>query len=38
MRRAIACFTLLASTAYAVNTGEITLRGYTPEHATAEMQ
>ncbi len=38
MRRAIACFTLLASTAYAVNTGEVTLRGYTPEHATAEMQ
>jgi len=38
MRRAIACFTLLASTAYAVSAGEITLRGYTPEHATAEMQ
>src|SRR5215469_1793969 len=38
MRRAIACFTLLASTAYAVNTGEITLRGYTSEHATAEVQ
>ena len=38
MRRAIACFTLLASTAYAVNTGEVTLRGYTPEHATAEVQ
>ena len=38
MRRAIACFTLLASTAYAVNTGEITLRGYTPEHAAAEVQ
>ncbi|MCU1250413.1 MAG: Glutamate carboxypeptidase [Edaphobacter sp.] len=38
MRRAIACFTLLASTAYAVNTGEVTLRGYTPEHTAAEMQ
>jgi N-acetylated-alpha-linked acidic dipeptidase len=38
MRRAIACFTLLASTAYAVNTGEVTLRGYTTEHATAEVQ
>ncbi|HEY6768028.1 MAG TPA: folate hydrolase, partial [Candidatus Sulfotelmatobacter sp.] len=38
MRRAIACFTLLASTAYAVNSGEVTLRGYTPEHAAAEMQ
>ncbi|MDQ1453927.1 MAG: N-acetylated-alpha-linked acidic dipeptidase, partial [Acidobacteriaceae bacterium] len=38
MRRAIACFTLLASTAYAVNTGDVTLRGYTPEHAAAEMQ
>ena len=38
MRRAIACLTLLASTAYAVNTGEVTLRGYTPEHAAAEVQ
>jgi N-acetylated-alpha-linked acidic dipeptidase len=38
MRRAIACLTLLASTAYAVNTGEVTLRGYTPEHAAAEAQ
>lgn len=38
MRRAIACLTLLASTAYAVNTGEITLRGYTPEHAATEAQ
>src|ERR1700693_126016 len=38
MRRVIACFTLLASTAYAVNAGEVTLRGYTPEHAAAEMQ
>ena len=36
MRRAVACFTLLASTAYAVNTGEVTLRGYTSEHAAAE--
>ena len=38
MRRAVACFTLLASTAYAVNTGEVTLRGYTSEHAAAEVQ
>jgi len=29
---------LLAGTAYAVNTGEVTLRGYTPEHAAAEVQ
>src|SRR6202042_862599 len=38
MRRAIACFTLFASTAYAVNPGEVALRGYTPEHAAAEVQ
>jgi N-acetylated-alpha-linked acidic dipeptidase len=38
MRRAIACLTLFASTAYAVNAGEVTLRGYTPEHAAAEVQ
>ena len=38
MRRAVACFTLLASTAYAVNTGEVSLRGYTSEHAAAEVQ
>jgi N-acetylated-alpha-linked acidic dipeptidase len=38
MRRAIACLTLLTSTAYAVNAGEVTLRGYTPEHAAAEVQ
>src|SRR6202789_2844147 len=38
MRRAVACFTLLASTAYAVNTGEVSLRGYTPEHAAGEVQ
>src|SRR5271163_4233806 len=38
MRRAIACLTLLASTAYAVNTGEVSLRGYTSEHAAAEVQ
>jgi N-acetylated-alpha-linked acidic dipeptidase len=38
MRRSIACFTLLASTAYAVSTGEVSLRGYTPEHAAAEAQ
>ena len=33
MRRAVACFTLLASTAYAVNTDQPTLRGYTAEHS-----
>jgi N-acetylated-alpha-linked acidic dipeptidase len=38
MRRAIACFTLFASTAYAVNTGDVSLRGYTTEHAAAEVQ
>ncbi len=38
MRKAIACFTLLASTAYAVNTGDVSLRGYTSEHAVAEVQ
>src|ERR1700749_829219 len=38
MRRAIAFFTLFASSAYAVNTGEVALRGYTPEHAAAEVQ
>src|ERR1700722_11539150 len=38
MRRAVACFTLFASSAYAVNTGEVTLRGYTSEHAAAEVQ
>src|ERR1700722_8286981 len=38
MRRAIACLTLFASTAYAVNAGEVSLRGYTPEHAAAEVQ
>src|SRR6202048_4018703 len=38
MRRAIACFTLLSSAAYAVNAGEVSLRGYTPEHAAAEVQ
>ncbi len=38
MRRAVACLALLASTAYAVSTGEVTLRGYTAEHAAAEVQ
>jgi len=38
MRRAIACFTLLASSAYAVNPGEVSLRGYTADHAAAEVQ
>src|ERR1700685_535427 len=38
MRRAIACFTLLASTASAVNAGDVSLRGYTSEHAAAEVQ
>ena len=38
MRRVVACLTFLASTAYAVNTGEVSLRGYTSEHAAAEVQ
>jgi N-acetylated-alpha-linked acidic dipeptidase len=38
MRRAVACFTLLASTAYAVNTDQPSLRGYTPEHSASEVQ
>src|SRR3984957_6322834 len=38
MRRAVACFTLFASSAYAVNAGDVSLRGYTPEHAAAEVQ
>jgi N-acetylated-alpha-linked acidic dipeptidase len=39
MRKFIACFTLLASSAYAVDSGApTTLRGYTPEHSTAEVQ
>jgi N-acetylated-alpha-linked acidic dipeptidase len=38
MRKAIACFTLLASTAYAASTGEVSLRGYTAEHAATEVQ
>jgi N-acetylated-alpha-linked acidic dipeptidase len=38
MRRAVACVALVATTAFAVNTGEVTLRGYTAEHAAAEVQ
>ncbi len=38
MRSVVACLTLLASTAYAVNPGEVSLRGYTAEHAAAEVQ
>jgi N-acetylated-alpha-linked acidic dipeptidase len=38
MRRAIACLSLLVSTAYAVNPEEVALRGYTTEHAAAEVQ
>jgi N-acetylated-alpha-linked acidic dipeptidase len=39
MRKLIACFTLLASTAYALDPSPAgTLPGYTPEHATAELQ
>jgi N-acetylated-alpha-linked acidic dipeptidase len=38
MRRAVACFTLFASTAYAVNTDQPSLRGYTPEHSASEVQ
>jgi N-acetylated-alpha-linked acidic dipeptidase len=39
MRKLIACFTLLASSAYAVDPAPpAPLRGYTPEHSTAEIQ
>jgi len=39
MRRFIACFTLLASTAYAVDAGSaVPLRGYTLEHSATEVQ
>jgi N-acetylated-alpha-linked acidic dipeptidase len=38
VRKVIACFALFASAAYAVNPGEVVLRGYTPEHAAAEVQ
>src|SRR5882757_3690561 len=39
MRRFIACFTLLASTAYAVDAGPAApLRGYTPDHSATEVQ
>ena len=38
MRKVIACFALFASAAYAVNPGEVVLRGYTQEHAAAEVQ
>jgi N-acetylated-alpha-linked acidic dipeptidase len=38
MRSVVACLTLLASTAYAVDPGGVTLRGYTAEHAAAEVQ
>jgi N-acetylated-alpha-linked acidic dipeptidase len=38
MRRAVACFTLLASAAYAVDARDVSLRGYTSEHAAAEVQ
>ncbi len=38
MRQAVACFTLLASSAFAVDAGPVApLRGYTPEHSTAEV-
>ena len=39
MRKLLACFTLLASSAYAVDPGApVTLRGYTPEHSASEVQ
>jgi N-acetylated-alpha-linked acidic dipeptidase len=38
VRKVIACFALFASAAYAVNPGEVVLRGYTQEHAAAEVQ
>jgi N-acetylated-alpha-linked acidic dipeptidase len=39
MRKFVACFTLLASSAYAIDAGPgASLRGYTPEHSTSEVQ
>jgi N-acetylated-alpha-linked acidic dipeptidase len=39
MRKLVACLTLLASSAYAVDAGTPPqLRGFTPEHSTAELQ
>ena len=39
MRKLIACFTFLASTAHAIDAGSTPpLRGYTPEHSVTEVQ
>ena len=38
MRKAIACLTLLASSAYALDPAQTPLRGFTPEHSAAEVQ
>jgi N-acetylated-alpha-linked acidic dipeptidase len=38
MRKLVACFTLLATSAYAIDAGAPPLRGYTPDHSTAEVQ
>src|SRR6202043_567749 len=38
MKRMVACLTLMASTAFALDAGQTPLRGYTPEHAAAEVQ
>ena len=37
MRKLLACFTLIASTAYAVDLGAPPMRGYTAEHSAAEV-
>jgi N-acetylated-alpha-linked acidic dipeptidase len=38
MRKSVALFTLVASTAFALDNGQPTLRGYTPEHSAAEVK
>jgi N-acetylated-alpha-linked acidic dipeptidase len=38
MKRIVALFTLMASTAFALDAGQTPLRGYTPEHSAAEVQ
>jgi N-acetylated-alpha-linked acidic dipeptidase len=38
MRKSVALFTLVASTAFALDNGQPPLRGYTPEHSAAEVQ
>jgi N-acetylated-alpha-linked acidic dipeptidase len=38
MRKSVALFTLVASTAFALDNGQPPLRGYTPEHSAAEVK